>query len=140
VGPGLPQEFLPFISIRCHTPPGFYAQNSDVLPHTHSSRLNVGLPTFLVPSGLVLNTFLIILFSLARIRCPVSIISRNQNSKIPSQATPFNHPNIFTFTLQLSEGLASKAWEPLNKMILFFPPHTKVSLTFPRTFHFHLPF
>jgi hypothetical protein len=28
--------------------------------HTHSSHLNLGLPTFLTPSGLVLSTFLII--------------------------------------------------------------------------------
>jgi hypothetical protein len=38
--------------------------------HTHSSHFNLGLPTFLVPSGLVLNTFLIILFSLVRIKYP----------------------------------------------------------------------
>jgi hypothetical protein len=38
--------------------------------HTHSSHLNLGLPTFQVSSSLVLNTFLIILFSLARIWCP----------------------------------------------------------------------
>jgi hypothetical protein len=34
VGPGLPQNFSPFFSIRCYTHPVFYAQNSDVLPYT----------------------------------------------------------------------------------------------------------
>jgi hypothetical protein len=38
--------------------------------HTHFFHLNPGLNTFLVPSGLVLNTLLIILFSPARVRCP----------------------------------------------------------------------
>jgi hypothetical protein len=38
--------------------------------HTHSSHLSFGLPTFLVPSGLVLNIFLMVLFSLVRIKCP----------------------------------------------------------------------
>jgi hypothetical protein len=32
--------------------------------------LILGLPTILVPSGLVLNTFLILLLSVARTRCP----------------------------------------------------------------------
>lgn len=42
--------------------------------HTHSSLLNLDLPTFLVPSGLVLNTYWIILSSLARFRCPTHSI------------------------------------------------------------------
>jgi hypothetical protein len=41
-----------------------------MLCHTHSSHLSLGFPTFLLPSGLVLNIFLIVLFSLARIICP----------------------------------------------------------------------
>jgi hypothetical protein len=38
-------------------------------PKILMSCLNLGLPTFLVSSGLVINTFFIILFSLARSRC-----------------------------------------------------------------------
>jgi hypothetical protein len=38
--------------------------------HTHSFHLNFGLPTFLVPPGLVLNIFLMVLFSLVRIKSP----------------------------------------------------------------------
>jgi hypothetical protein len=30
VGPGLPQNCSPFFSIRCHTPPAFYSQNSAI--------------------------------------------------------------------------------------------------------------
>jgi hypothetical protein len=51
VSPGLPQNYSPFFSIQCHTPPVLCTQNSNVLTHTHSSHLNFGLPTFLVPSG-----------------------------------------------------------------------------------------
>jgi hypothetical protein len=45
-----------------------------------------------------------------------------QKIKIPrplSQATASNHPNAFTFTLLLSEGRASEAWEPSNKRCSF---------------------
>jgi hypothetical protein len=55
--------------------------------HTHSSHLSLGLPTFLLPSGLVLKIVLIILFSLVRIKCPA-------------------HSNLFTFmNLKISGSL-----------------------------------
>jgi hypothetical protein len=41
--------------------------------HTHSSHLNFGFPTLLFPSGLVLNIFLMILFSLSRITYPTHL-------------------------------------------------------------------
>jgi hypothetical protein len=48
-----------------------------------------------------------------------------RNSKIKirclSEATPYHH-NVFTFTLFLPEGRAVVAWEPSNKMMLFFSP------------------
>jgi hypothetical protein len=53
---------------------------------THSSHLNLGLPTFLLPSGLVSNTFLIILFSVTRIRCR-------------------GHSSLFTFMNLITSGL-----------------------------------
>jgi hypothetical protein len=59
-----------------------------------------------------------------------------------SQATTYNDPNIFTFTLPLSEGQASEAWEHYDEnydeTMLFFFPHKKVPLTFPLTSYFHL--
>jgi hypothetical protein len=69
VSPGLPQKYSPFFSIQCHTPPGLHTQDSNVLTHTFF-HLSLGLPTFLVPSGLVLNIFLMIVFLLARAKCP----------------------------------------------------------------------
>jgi hypothetical protein len=35
------------------------------------------------------------------------------------EATTSKLPNVFTFTLLLSDGRAGKAWEPSNKMMLF---------------------
>jgi hypothetical protein len=66
-----------------------------------------------------------------------------KKSKIPrplSQAAVSNHFNVFTFTLPLSEGRTSEAWEPPNKTIPFLPYHSQVPLTSPMSFHFHLPF
>jgi hypothetical protein len=39
-----------------------------------------------------------------------------------SQATASNRPNVFTFTLPLSEGRMCGAWEPSNEMMSFLPP------------------
>jgi hypothetical protein len=42
-----------------------------------------------------------------------------------TEATPYYH-NVFTFTLFLPERRAGVAWEPSNKMMLFFPPSEKI--------------
>jgi hypothetical protein len=42
-----------------------------------------------------------------------------QNPAPLSQATTYNHDNVFTFTLLLSEGRAGEAWEPSNRR--YFP-------------------
>jgi hypothetical protein len=44
-----------------------------------------------------------------------------QKIKIPrphSQATAYNHPKVFTFTLLLSDGQMGESWEPSNKTML----------------------
>jgi hypothetical protein len=51
-------------------------------------------------------------------------------------------PSNITYTEALSTLIRRTkggAWEP-KKMILFLPPHNKVSLIFPMTFRFHLVF
>jgi hypothetical protein len=71
------------------------------------------------------------------------ILVEISETKIPrplSEATASKHSTAFTFTLLLSEGRAGEAWEPSYKMMLFLPPHNKVSLTYPMTFHFYLLF
>jgi hypothetical protein len=40
----------------------------------------------------------------------------------------------------LSERRAGEAWEPSREITLIAPPHSKVSLSFPTTFHFYLLF
>jgi hypothetical protein len=53
--------------------------------HTYSSHLNLGLPTFLFPSGFVLNTSLIILLSLCLLLLcsviPQVCCNKNEDSK-----------------------------------------------------------
>jgi hypothetical protein len=52
-----------------------------------------------------------------------------QKIEIPrplSQITTYNRSNVFTFTLPLSEGQASEAWEPSNKIM--FCPLPRISL------------
>jgi hypothetical protein len=66
-----------------------------------------------------------------------------QEIKIPqplSEATVSNHSNVFSFALLLPEVRAGEAWEPSNKTMLFLRLHSKIFLTFPMTFHFHLLF
>jgi hypothetical protein len=46
---------------------------------------------------------------------------RNSKFRCLSEAIPY-YRNVFTFTLFLPEGRAGVAWEPSNKMMLFFPP------------------
>jgi hypothetical protein len=41
VSPGLPQNYPPFFSIHCHTPPVLYTQDSNVLTHTHTLPISV---------------------------------------------------------------------------------------------------
>jgi hypothetical protein len=62
VSPDLLQNYSPFFLIQCHNLPILYIQDYTVLT-THSSHLSFGLPTLLVPSALVLNIFLMIIFS-----------------------------------------------------------------------------
>jgi hypothetical protein len=66
--------------------------------HTHSSHLNLGLPTFLASPGLVLSTFLIILFSLARIMCPA-------------------HSSLFTFINPIMSGLLNSLYQLLLRLL-----------------------
>jgi hypothetical protein len=68
MGPGLPRICLPIFSIRCHTHPVSYAKNSDVLPHTFFQSQSWS-SHFHSSFWFGINTFLIILFSIARIRC-----------------------------------------------------------------------
>jgi hypothetical protein len=68
---------------------------------------------------------------------------RNSKFFCLSEATPCHH-NVFTFTLFLPEGRAGVAWEPCNKMMLFFPPRKIKCLISPLDFLFestlHLSF
>jgi hypothetical protein len=54
-----------------------------------------------------------------------------------SQATAFNHSDLFIFTLVLSDV---RTWEISNEIMLFLPPSIKMSVTFTMIFHFHLLF
>jgi hypothetical protein len=77
--------------------------------HTHSSNLNLGLPTFLVSSGFVLISFLIILFLLTFIRC-------------------LAHSSLFTFMNIIISGslnsLYSSRFYTSSFMSHFFPFHS----------------
>jgi hypothetical protein len=53
-----------------------------------------------------------------------------------SQATAYNHHNVFIFILVLTGGREGEAWEISYKIIHFLLPHNKVSLTFHNNFHF----
>jgi hypothetical protein len=48
-------------------------------------------------------------------------VIRKSNFRCLFEATSYYH-NVFTFTLFLSEGRASVAWEPCNKIMLFLSP------------------
>ena len=69
---------LAFLRSSCHsclfsaTLLQFLISNVLMTCRIESSHLILGLPTFLVPSGIVLNTFFIVLWSLARNTCPAS--------------------------------------------------------------------
>jgi hypothetical protein len=54
-----------------------------------------------------------------------------------SQATAFNHHNVFNYTLLLSEGIVSDDWEPSNKVMLFLSLHNKLVSHF--SYYFSLP-
>jgi hypothetical protein len=53
-----------------------------------------------------------------------------------SQATAYNHPNIFTCPLLLSEGRTCEAWEPSNKQYSFSLPTVNCLSYFPERFTF----
>jgi hypothetical protein len=55
-----------------------------------------------------------------QINCPNYRKCNLKKSKFRSARS--HHPNVFTFTLFLSEGRAGISWEPSNKLMLFFPP------------------
>jgi hypothetical protein len=58
-------------------------------------------------------------------------------SQSPSQAFSTYHPNVFSFTLSLSEGRPGTAWKPSNNKIFFLPPaRNKASLAYRQNFLF----
>jgi hypothetical protein len=107
--------------------------------HTRSSHLNLGLPTFLAPSGLVLSTFLIILFSLARIMCPAHsslftyinpMMPGSLNSLYSSWLYLFLHgPFSSTGPKIYLRILRSKILNSLNPHTLFISTFTKYELS-----------
>jgi hypothetical protein len=60
VEPGLLQELQPVFSIHSQIPPNLHSQGSDILDHTILT-FQFGPSIFLVPSGLVSDTFLAVL-------------------------------------------------------------------------------
>jgi hypothetical protein len=65
-------------------------------------------------------------------------VDTKSDIKIPrplSQATAYNHPNVLTSTLLLSEGCADEVWKPSNNGRSFSPLTIKcnnLGKTFPR--------
>jgi hypothetical protein len=49
----------------------------------------------------------------------LTLIQESKFLAPPSQATAYNHPNVFTFILLLTEGRTSESWEPSNKRCSF---------------------
>jgi hypothetical protein len=99
VKPGLLQKLQPVSSIHSHIPPNLTPR---VLISwiTLSSHLSLGLPVFLVPSGLVTNTILTDLLLSVHVICPAQlnlfiyiyfIISGSLNSLYNSRLYLFHH-------------------------------------------------
>jgi hypothetical protein len=59
-------------------------------------------------------------------------VNTNFEIKAPrplSQATVSNHSNAFTFTLTLTGRTSGRSLGTFSQLMLFLPPHNKVSLT-----------
>jgi hypothetical protein len=73
------------------------------------------------------------------VKLPFKIIEFDINSANQNPAAPMstsNHHIIFTSILPLSEGREGEALESFNKIMIFLPPHNKVSLNSLTTFLF----
>jgi hypothetical protein len=75
VDPGLPQKLLPVFLFHCYVPPILHSQSLNFLDHI-ISHLSLGLPIFLIPVDLMLNTFLTV---------------HTYNMSCPAQSVYFNN-------------------------------------------------